>query len=215
MGTGAGTRYSLPLQLPRRQLPLHSLPPWARRRSERELQLSRDFGRGLANFSEFLFRAFPGRRGGRRVRDGDIGLLPGVRRRPAPLPSLRSLGLAPALPPALPAWPAREFAAAVSGVAVAGAAVRGWYQDGEERALPRLGARAGVLRSGQRSLTFLGLAPGWGHREQPSDPSEWLVRCAPLGSFSGIRCLRPGPSPLRNETCLPGRRKAMTVSWLG
>lgn len=177
----------------------------------------------MANFSEFLFRAFPGRRGGRRVRDGDIGLLPGVRRRPAPLPSLRCLGLAPALPPvlppalppALPAWSAGEFDAAVSGDAVAGAAVWGWYQDGEERALPGLGARAGVLRRGQRSLTFLGLAPGWGHREQPSDPSEWLVRCASLGNFSGIRCLRPGPSALRNETCLPGRRKAMTVSWLG
>lgn len=140
MGTGAGTRYSLPLQLPRRQLPLHSLPPWARRRSERELQLSRDFGRGLANFSEFLFRAFPGRRGGRRVRDGDIGLLPGVRRRPAPLPSLRCLGLAPALPPvlppALPAWSAREFDAAVSGDAVAGAAVRGWYQTGRRGRFP-------------------------------------------------------------------------------
>lgn len=135
----------------------------------------------------------------------------------APLPSL-PCGLSgshlrshprshPRAQPGRPANSLRRFRA--------GAAVRGWYQDGEERALPRLGARAGVLRSGQRSLTFLGLAPGWGHREQPSDPSEWLVRCAPLGSFSGIRCLRPGPSPLRNETCLPGRRKAMTVSWLG
>lgn len=190
------------------------VPAGQARRSERELQLSRDFGQDLANFSKFLFRALPGRRGGRRVCDGDTGLRPGVRRRPAPAPGPRSPGPAPALPPhSQPGRCARrELEGGGFGRRGANAAVRGGCQARERRPLPRRGAGAGVLRRGRGALTFLALSPDCGHREQPRGPGERLVRCASLGNVSGTRCLRPGPSPLRNETGLPGRPKArMTV----
>lgn len=64
------------------------------RRPERELQLSRDFGRGLANFGEFLLRASRGW-GGRRAGDGALQLRPGPTAPPPPPPPpprLRSRG---------------------------------------------------------------------------------------------------------------------------
>ena len=61
------------------------------RRPERELQLSRDFGRGLANFGEFLLRASRGW-GGRRAGDGALQLRPGSTAPPPPPPRLRSRG---------------------------------------------------------------------------------------------------------------------------
>lgn len=72
------------------------------RRSERELQLSRDFGRGLANLSEFLPRAsphpHPRPRAGRRARGA------------GPRPGRGAPRAAPAPPPARPPRiPVRRF----------------------------------------------------------------------------------------------------------
>lgn len=186
-----------------------SAPGGPARRSESELQLSRDFGRGLADLSEFLPRASPP--AARRPQSARCGPSAPAPRPPAPATPSRLGGLS-GRTGAPTGTPTPDSGAAVSGRAAGGAAVRRWCQAGERRAPRRRVHGAGVSGRGRRALTFLGLTPNGGQREPQRGPSEWLACCASLGNFSEIRSPRPGPSPFRNETCLPCRRKAMTVS---
>lgn len=164
------------------------------RRSERELQLSRDFGRGLANLSEFLPRASP-------------------HPHPRPRAGRRARGAGPRPPaPAAASWPGGPsgrnphrhahpgFQCGGFGARGGGAAVRGRGQAAERRA-PRRGAPgAGVARRGRRTLTFLGLTPNCGRREQQRGPSEGLACCALLLETSrgyGARDLVPPLSEMK------------------
>lgn len=131
--------------------------PWApARRSETELQLSRDFGPGLANLasscSARVRRAarWPGAaRRPQGTRWEPWGSRPESAGAPAPLPRVQPLGLAPALPPARPPSPAhaarirvRRFGEAQLAGAAARGLVSGW--GGREGGVPppRPGARA-------------------------------------------------------------------------
>lgn len=106
MRTGAGTRCSLPPQLPQWQPPSIPRPEGQARRSERELQLSRDFaGAWQTSASSCSARpagcALAGRRGEAEAYVmGAFGSCLRATGAPPPLPRLRPLGLAPALPPA-------------------------------------------------------------------------------------------------------------------
>lgn len=207
MRTGAGTRSSLALLPPRRQPPLRPRGPGEtlRERAATFQRLRPGLGRlervpaprvppGCAPAAERAMRAFGA---------GPASTGP---RHPVPAGGLSGRTGAPT------GTPTPDSGAAVSGRAAGGAAVRRWCQAGERRAPRRRVHGAGVSGRGRRALTFLGLTPNGGQREPQRGPSEWLPCCASLGNFSGIRSPRPGPSPFRNETCLPCRRKAMTVS---
>lgn len=187
--------------------------PWARR----------DAPRGSCNFPETSAGVWQTSasscsarsRGGRAAEEcvmGTLGACQVPAGAPPPLPARGRSGRTCA--PAGPASPGRARSkAAGSGGTVANAAVRDWCQKRWGGRFPGWApARAGVFSRGRRSLTFLGFAPDWGHREPPRDPNEWLVCCACHGNFSGIRCLRPGPSPFRSETCLPGTLKSLDDS---
>lgn len=156
----------------------HPAPEDQARRSERELQLSGGFGRGLANFGAFLLRDSRGLRAGqaRAGRPRSAGCGPSVAslgpRRPLLAGGLRVRPSAPAGARSLAGRRSADSNAAVSEGAVGDAAVRGMCQAGRGGALPRVGAKAAVLRTGRRSSACLELTLDCGHREQQSDPSE-------------------------------------------
>lgn len=212
MRTGAGTWDSFPLHLRQRQppsIPCHRGPGETLR--ERE---SCNFPETSAGAWQTSASSCPTRPAGCALAEdcvvgalgsGQVSAGP----RPPPFPAAsRARTCAPTRTPSLAGPRSARSNAAVSGGAVGDAAAGGRYRDGEGRALPRLGARAGSLRGGRRSRTFLGPAVS----ARAIQVSALCAACASLGNFSGTRCLRPGPAPFRNETCLPRRLKAVTVS---
>lgn len=189
--TGAGTWDSFPLHLPQQQplsIPCHRGPGEALREGERERAATFQRLRpGLGKLQRVPAPRVP--RGARWPKTAWWGPWAPARCLPAPRPppfpaASRARTCAPTRTPSLAGPRSARSNSAVSVGAVADAAAGGRYQDGEGRALPRLGARAGSLRDGRRSLTFLGPAVSG----RAIQASALCAACASLGNFSGTRC---------------------------
>lgn len=167
--TGAGTQCSLPLRLPRRFLvsshpPTHTPPSRPGETIREGATTFRRLRSGVGKLQRVPARASRGLRAGRRglrgqrVGDGRLQLL---RRRPR-----RSC--LPVVSQTLPGAPAgtRTFASprsansnwAVSEGTVGDAAVRGFYQAGEERGASQVRCQGRGFEESRRYLTFRGLA---------------------------------------------------------
>lgn len=173
MRTGAGTRCSLPPQLPQWQppsVPRLRGPGETLREGAATFQRLR---RRLANFSEFLLCASSGLRagraprGGRSVRDGGLRLLPAGHRRPATPASLAASRAGTCAPTGTYPLCGRRGASSNAAVRVAQLETQ---RSGAGVGLGRGGALPGLgAGPGPKSLTFLGLTPDRGPSEEPSE----------------------------------------------